>query len=272
VKRLAFIFVISLFPVYAGTLDDTSAAVVLLTTPKPQTTVIDGVTYEVGIRRTGEAKFTPASQTLSGTGFFVSHGGQMVLVTAAHVARELTPDSTATLQAGLQRSRGVSLRDLTGWQGQLRWHFHSVADVALVVLKPAESIRPLLSQHFIPSEALAAAVPSRDLPLTILGFPLSLGAQAYFSPLTRETRAASGDIAHKDGYRFFLLQDPSVGGYSGAPVLDLGAPVLSSAGISIRQAGLVCYGVVSATIPDETGGKFALVIPARYVRELLDQL
>lgn len=255
----------------AGTLDEVSAMVVYLEAEKPETAIIDGVTFEIGVRRPGEPMFSPRVVRQYGTGFLVAREQLLALVTAKHVAAFLTPDSKVTIRADLEKPLIVTLRDLTGWQGALRWVQHPSADVAVVSLRPNQNILPKLTQHFLPASDLAKETPSRDVPLTVVGFPLSLGAARLFSPLSRESRAASGLLETPQGDRVFLLQDPSVGGYSGAPVFDLGGAVFTDTTMTLHSAR-TCVGLISATLADETGGKFATVVPASYVLQLLDEL
>ena len=89
-----------------------------------------------------------------------------------------------------------------------------------------------------------------------------------FSPLTRKTRAASGFLHDDDNGQFFFLEDPSVQGYSGAPVFYLGDAILTH-GIQIGGGKTGCYGVISFTSADNTGGKMAGVVPIKFALELM---
>jgi hypothetical protein len=103
-----------------------------------------------------------------------------------------------------------------------------------------------------------------------MGFPLGLESSTYFSPWSRQTHAASG-LLEEPGKNcvFFVLEDPSVGGYSGAPCFDTGIIKLGIA--TITSSDTKCYGMVRATLSDNTGGKLAVVVPSFYIVELLNE-
>ena len=69
---------------------------------------------------------------------------------------------------------------------------------------------------------------------------------------------------------FFVTQDPSVGGFSGAPVLDTGLPYSTdNASVVADGRSLQIVGVVHATVSDNTGGKMGVVTPAHLLRKFL---
>ena len=128
-----------------------------------------------------------------------------------------------------------------------------------------------MERRALPIEVLESKAnpPSRDIHVTALGFPLGLGAEGEFLPLCRESKVSSGFL--KDGASlFFLLQDPSVSGYSGGPIIEPGDPRI--VGIQILQGGTRCWGFVSGTFGDESGGKMCKVVPAFYAVELVREI
>lgn len=93
-----------------------------------------------------------------------------------------------------------------------------------------------------------------------------------FSPLTYRSHAASAFITLNRFDKpvpsvFFLLENPSVGGYSGCPVFDLGYVVAGS--MTNTKDKTRCYGIMHGTVVDDTGGKLAAVTPAFYLSDLL---
>jgi len=58
---------------------------------------------------------------------------------------------------------------------------------------------------------------------------------------------------------FFCLENPSVGGYSGGPIFDLGYS--TNGAIEITKEKTVCHGIMHGTMSDNTGGKIAMVPP-----------
>ena len=111
-------------------------------------------------------------------------------------------------------------------------------------------------------------VVSRDFELTSIGFPRGLGTEGSFSPFTFRSYASSGFVTLPRADTgnlsdFFCLENPSVGGYSGCPVFDLG---YSTNGLmTMTKEKTWCHGIMHGTMSDNTGGKIALVTPAFYL-------
>ena len=75
-------------------------------------------------------------------------------------------------------------------------------------------------------------------------------------------RADTGNLSD-----FFCLENPSVGGYSGCPVFDLG---YSTNGLmTMTKEKTWCHGIMHGTMSDNTGGKIALVTPAFYLKDIM---
>ena len=146
-------------------------------------------------------------------------------------------------------------------------------------MKIDNDARPLevLKGHFFPLSHinLEQKIVSRDAELTTIGFPCGLGLQNVFSPLTFRSHAASGYVSVNNGANnkpsnIFCLENPSVGGYSGAPVFELGYIAVGNR-IEIYSQQTMCHGFISATLGDQTGGKIAMVVPAYYLKDLIEQ-
>jgi hypothetical protein len=131
-----------------------------------------------------------------------------------------------------------------------------------------------LDRRALPLAALESGtnLPSRDVFVTALGFPLGLGAQGQFIPLSRESKVASGMLSDDKGC-FFLLQDPSVSGYSGGPLIEPGDPrvISTPSGIATVTGGTRCWGFVFGNYSDETGGKMCRITPAFYAVQLIHE-
>jgi len=210
-----------------------------------------------------------------GTAFFLASEKTQYLITAGHVAETLDPNSQVTVRASGDKPRSFALSDLTGQLGTLKWHRSPDADLAILILQPRPAIGPYLQGHFAPLSLLThqEIAPPRDAVLTVLGFPLALGVRESFSPISRETKAASGLLTIPQTGRtttYFLTQDPSIGGFSGAPLFDLKVPVWTPPrSIQIRGGGPQIVGVAVATISDDTGGKLGVIVPAFYAWRIL---
>jgi len=66
---------------------------------------------------------------------------------------------------------------------------------------------------------------------------------------------------------FFTLENPSVGGYSGGPVFDLGYIIVGA--MTTNTGPTICHGIMHGTISDTTGGKIAAVTPCSYVKDII---
>jgi len=107
-----------------------------------------------------------------------------------------------------------------------------------------------------------------------MGYPLGIGAGGYVSPLSLETKAASGFVTMprfdtKQPAIFILLQNPSVGGLSGGPVFDTGMGHFGPGGQMIVRRGVSIVGLMHGEITDEGVGKLAAVVPASEIALLL---
>jgi Trypsin-like peptidase domain len=220
---------------------------------------------------------SPAGQSDIGSGFFVVHGGVPTLVTAEHVARKMTVGATAVIRGPDGNALRMAVHELTGSAGAPTWRPHPAADLAVLCLSPVSAIRPHLERRFIWSNTILteASAPPRSMTVTVFGFPMALGVAGKFSPISRETKAASGLLEYRRGDKqaqatFFVTQDPTIGGFSGAPVFDTGLPYSTAQeGIRIENRPLQIVGVVHATVSDATGGKLGLITPGHLLLELL---
>lgn len=221
-----------------------------------------------------------AKTSSAGTGFFVSSDKHLFLVTASHVARIMTVDSSITIATKDGKPFRFHFSDLVTQSKDLPWHIHPKADIAVLrIIASPDFVAKNLGGHFFPIAWLERAkeAPLRALTLTILGFPLELGVSEYFSPISKDTKAASGllEIPRADNRAmatFFVIQDPSIGGFSGAPLFDTRMPyskvnvgILVEMGLEPRVLGLV-----HGTISDNTGGKLGAIVPAFLIIEALE--
>ena len=263
----------------AASLDDLVPTVVFLHGIGTATTVESNSIHEVWLKHPDTGKMYQKKQPVAGTGFLVvTKSNHMYLVTAEHVARPLTPDCAGTLRTGEDQPYRVALKDLIGNTNALAWVVHESADVAVLPLDPVESVLPHLSRHFLPLEWISDKKdpPPRHIPLTALGFPLTLGAQGKFSPISRESKPASGFVTipradTKTPCVFFLLEKSGIGGFSGAPLYDLaGGHFTPGGGMVVGSGKPTCIGVVHGSIGDR-GGQMAAVTPSYFVVETISK-
>jgi hypothetical protein len=229
--------------------------------------------------------FNPTSRF--GTGFFVTSQKQY-LVTAGHVAKFITSKSILTMRNPGDVPATVLLSALYPGEPKLPWHFHPEADVAVLELALNSldlTTNRFFDRRFLPMDMLNSdeTAPQRERPLVVMGFPLALGTTGRFSPLTVEAKAASGLLRLKrpdtnTEATFFVIDRPSIGGYSGAPVFLMPWPYSDDAMLKLvprdsPDGKPKCFGIVSGTIGDDTGGKLAAIIPSVFaVRMMLEGL
>jgi hypothetical protein len=146
-------------------------------------------------------------------------------------------------------------------------------DVAVLPLDPPDTFRTTVRAVSLEQICSEGGPPDLDVYLTTVGFPLKLGVQERFSPIVKGSHPASGFLRHPRGDTkaeavFFILDDPSVAGFSGAPVFRL--PQIHVGSITVSQAPFSCVGLVHGTLSDPTGGKFAAIVPSSFVREAVE--
>ncbi len=210
-----------------------------------------------------------------GTGMFVSSSAEYNrvncwIVTASHVAR-YTNESTQIVIASKEDK--AQILPLTMFGDKVNWRHHSVADISVFEIDVSPIIGFMENRCFPYDHInLLRQTVSRDYELTSIGFPHGLGIDGSFSPFTFRSYASSGlvTLSRADTHTlsdFFCLENPSVGGYSGCPVFDLG---YSTNGVmTITKEKTWCYGFMHGTMSDATGGKIAMVTPSFYLRDLL---
>jgi hypothetical protein len=253
--------------------DDLARCVVMLERSFTETVKVDGEDAEVWLKLPGAPRSTPKRAKHLGTGFLVATRSAAFLVTAAHVARAM--DREARLSFGTLRGRRVALRlsDLLSLRAsEVAWTYLRHADVAAVCIpKPPVQLR----RHFLPGHLLVAdrAAPAATLELTAIGFPLGLTSEKHFAPLAKTSHAASQILRFcgeeiGDPGDFFLLDQPSMGGYSGAPLFVPAQVQLTDAG-QVTVVAPRCVGLISRTISDETRGQFAAVVPSGAIRRAM---
>ena len=213
-----------------------------------------------------------AGRETVGTGVFVVKDEKAAyILTATHVAKSCTNTTQVVISDAASHSQSFPL---THFNSALSWRHHPVADVSVLPVVPHQSMAPHLVGRFLPTAQLefGKSAPSRDAYLTAVGFPHGLGASGLFSPFTFRSHASSALITlprfdTKSPCDFFTLENPSVGGYSGGPVFDLGYIVVGA--MTTTTGPTMCVGIMHGTIADDTGGKIAAVTPCSYVADLL---
>ncbi|MFC1489816.1 serine protease [Candidatus Latescibacterota bacterium] len=248
-----------------------SKCIVFIVNKRIATTDFNDKEAEIWLRYSDSDEYIPKTENIYGSGFFVSNNNVLFLVTASHVAKSMTMGSNIMIMGKNGESTPIPILQLNGNTDKLNWIHHSEADVAVLELNPSiELFNSHLQNRFLPYEILFKELkaPSRTIPLIVFGFPLGIGVSNKFSPLTKQTHCASEIITLKRfdkpiNTEFFILEDPSVEGYSGGPVFDLS--VYNMGAITTTGSGTQLYGLIHGTSSDNTGGKLAAVVPCYFI-------
>jgi len=204
----------------------------------------------------------------TGTAIFIEKNMEPYLLTAAHIAKNIN-DKTYII---LSDTKGTPTRILLNiLLGGGTFSTHTQADLAKVKIILNQDNTSYLQNRCFPYNQIDVSDNSisKDVELTAIGFPLGLGITGTkFSPLTFRTYVASPSITlprfdNKTISDFIILELPSMGGYSGAPLFDLG--YLISGAMTTRKEKTVLHGIIHGTISDPTGGKLAAITPCKYL-------
>ena len=224
-------------------------------------------------------KFIPADKEANpiqtcGTGFFVKQetNGKLYIITANHVTRDFNQSTIVEMVGPNNKPIALPLQML---RSNLPIIHHQTADVSAIeidvnIFNGVGSNVIIFGSSLIQSPLIANL--SRDAELTCIGFPNGLGTGTIFQPLSFRSFPSSNILPSFKGLSggyvsdIFILEDPSCGGYSGCPVIDLG--YLVNGGIT-QSKDTIIYGVMHGTISDNTGGKMAVVTPAYYILQII---
>ena len=243
----------------------------------PASEMKDGKLAEVWYRDPETHQFTQKFDWKGGTAFVVTHNNHLYLVTAKHVAAALAdlPDDLVTLV-------GSHFAGSAPWSGRenraalkgAKWFQHTSADVAVHPLPEGtwqNAGYMILDETAFWPETTTASVME---PVYLHGFPLGIGAQAgEFLPVAKTMHVASWmtslpEPSISPALKFILVDEPIAQGYSGAPVFaELPSQTLVLDPTYEPPVGLI--GIAQGTESDVSGGKLGVVVPVRYLRELL---
>lgn len=219
----------------------------------------------------------PYEKISFGTGFFVRKDSLIYLVTAEHLTKDLEYDVKVTIHGPNDKPLTYDIVELSGRENKQPWIYHGEADVAILPLKPVKKIQTaiiVIEHNLLLIDDNGFFRKFRDRLLTVIGFPLALGLKGKFSPIFKSSKLASGLLRlprgdNKIEATFFILDDPSTAGFSGAPVY---AQSQIRTGMMGYSAGpFACVGLVHGTLKDNTGGKFAAIVPSYFITQTIEQ-
>lgn len=205
-----------------------------------------------------------------GTAIFIQKNNEPYLLTASHVVKNLN-DLTYVV---LSDEKGIPLKvPLNIMIGNAAFVFHNTADLAKVKIILNTENAKYLQKRCFPYDQIDVSDNSisKDVELTIIGFPLGLGAiGSKFSPLSYRTYMSAPVITlprfdNNVNCDFVILELPATGGYSGGPVFDLGYQI--SGALTSTKENTILHGIVHGAISDQTGGKLAAITPCKYLKD-----
>ena len=205
-----------------------------------------------------------------GTGSFIIKNNNIYLLTAAHVACETNKNTYIALGDKDSNCIKVSIVEIVDF---LDWNIHPRADMAVLEINPQKHLK-LFEKRCFPYDHIntSSNVASRDDEITVIGFPNGLGVAGKFSPLSFRSHLSSSLLTlnrfdNDIPTEFFCLENPSIGGYSGAPVFDLGYSIWGVA--TSTKEKTIMHGIIHGTLGDDTGGKIAVVTPMYFLNDLI---
>lgn len=256
---------------YALTVEDLSKCVVYIKESNPIREIFEGKTYEIWRKDTETEQLSPKLQSIGGTGFLISHSNKIYLLTAAHIARQITKQAEIYWNTGSGKMNHFNFGFIQEQLPESKWFFHPSTDLAIHPFGFTEK-----SKHSLIHEDLFITKDdhlSIGTEIYIFGFPLHLGITDILSPLSKKAETASSftSISNTDlspNLLFILLDQDLAQGYSGAPIFT--SPDIKLKGNTISTSKAKLIGVQSSTISDKTGGKLSLVIPIFYIEDIFE--
>lgn len=260
---------------YRSAIKEFSAGLVYINTTKIKTEKISGQVYELWRKKPKVNKFIPVTYSATGSGFLIIDGISEYLVTAAHIAKTTTLNTKVTIKDSLDNPATFLLRDFLKPNENLNWTYHDTADVAALLIEP---LRKRSNKFYFKSFSIDIVeekleAPIREREVIVLGFPLGLGVKNKFSPISKPAKPSSDllELVRADtnvSTTFYLLDDPSVNGFSGGPVFEFPTTlIVGTARIHVDAYRLV--GLVHGTLSDELSG-FAAIVPSFYIYETIN--
>ncbi|MEP1488469.1 MAG: hypothetical protein ABJK28_08575 [Algibacter sp.] len=258
-------------------LRDYFSSILYLTENSTKTEKINGKLYEVIYREPWTGKILEKKNPSIGSGFFIMRGIDIYLVTAEHVARMLTSSSAVKFKGRDGKKKEFKISDLIKGENiikKLNWIRHPKADVAVLHLGLYNEVIGDVTPMDYGTLGRTLSAPNRFNEITILGFPLGLGLTPNsISPISLNTHSAS-DIVYFSRFDngitnpFVIMDDPSVGGFSGGPAMEIrktnnNSPKIDSKPVKFQSK---IVGLVHGTL----GGGFSAIVPSSQIRETLE--
>jgi len=254
-----------------------SNSVAYLSDTKFQYEVVNGKRVELWYRDLKLNKLFPITGSSTGTGFFVYNEYSYYLVTAEHVAQNLTLESDVTIVGQNSKPYTQKLKDMVYNEKMLDWTIHPNSDVAVVLLKKEYVNHYKTKSITLSLEYFADTIPDRNLTLTAIGFPLNMGIGEYFSPISKSFRPASNlmEILNTNKNRMdinFLLESPTTFGFSGSPLFKFPNTFVADS-LVIYDRSTKIFGLIQGTMSNKrlvNSNGFGIVVPSKFIIETIE--
>jgi hypothetical protein len=211
---------------------------------------------------------------IGGSGTIISHNQKYYLITANHVAKDMSENSQIVFRTANDKPVILNLNIFT-INHKMNWINHPEADLSIIeLLVISKDVEERFKQSSFPSYLIYSGTQtlSRDNDVTFFGYPLLDLELKHFSALSFTSYLASGLITNtradtKTKCTFFYLDQPSMQGCSGGGVF---CSVSKAMFMSLGKTLMI--GVVHGTANDNTGGKLAAITPSFYIWDLLNNI
>ncbi|MBO0331734.1 serine protease family protein [[Muricauda] lutisoli] len=220
----------------------------------------------------------------TGTGVLMVNNDEYYLVTAEHIKAITNSNSYISLGSIEKDTFNIPIIKLIKNKLVPLWRTHDKADLSILKLSNHKKVLDTIKHRFLDSKYFMQKIPdstinNNNLYYTV-GFPLGYGISPNFNPLIKASRLASNNVFIKNSKDIYgnndvfngkslihiLLQDPSIGGFSGGPVFYSGGAFNNT--LVFGSTTPKCVGIVSGTVGDSTGGKMAIITPAHLIFDL----
>ncbi len=242
--------------------EEASTTVVYLRQQYQKRATINGKTVDLYYRDPDTKAYQPIKESKIGTGFIIKYNGHDYLVTAKHVATDLSPSGEIIINIPGNKSTVITFQTIMSGIKGARWFHHPQADISIHPLGyPIQVAANGLTPEYFPKNEIDVVLLS---PAVIVGFPMGLGVLEKLSPIAKEAKIASKltSIDNPDfpkDMHFYFLDQALSQGYSGSPVFCIDAN---------NKAFIL--GIQSSAFSDQTGGKISVVVPSSYLWSILE--
>jgi hypothetical protein len=250
-------------------------AVAFVYDEKISTEFVNNKELEVWYKDSKTNKMSAKINTHSGTAFFVNKDLDVYLVTAEHVAKFTTDTTIIRVAKQDGTTNQLILKEIVDGNN-LNWTVHPISDVAVIRLDLSKLDSASYLVDPIPFDIInfTLEAPLRIREVTVYGYPLRLGVSGKITPITKTSKPSSGIIEYqrfdnKKTAPFFLLDDPTVSGFSGGPVFELPQELIRDDSTHVYVNVYRLMGLVHGTISKDAGG-FAAIVPANQIKETIE--